>query len=189
MYMPHAQVPSRFMSVVVATRTDPEAAIPAVRAEIAALDPRLAASGVATLESLLRADLAPDRFVAGLLTSFAAVALLLAVVGLYGVVSYDVAQRRREMGIRVALGAGAPDIVGLVLGDTFRLVAGGAALGLLAGSALTRLLGSLLFGVSAHDPATLLAVILLLGGAGGLAALVPARRAARRQALEALRLD
>jgi len=189
MYLPHDQVPSTFMSVVVATSIAPEAAVPMVREEIAALDPRLAASGVATLESLLSRTLAPDRFVATLLTLFALVALTLAGVGLYGVVSYDVARRSREMGIRMALGAAAPEILGLVLRETLLLVAGGVAIGALAGAFLTRVMESLLFGVSPRDPVTLAGVVLVLALVGVGAAALPARRAARREALAALHAD
>jgi putative ABC transport system permease protein len=180
MYMPHDQVPSRFMSVVVATRFDPEAAIPMIRSEIAKLDPQLAASGVTTLERIVRESLAPDRFVA---------TLLLAGVGLYGVISYDVARRTREMGIRMALGAGAAAIVRLVLRDTLALVAGGIATGGLAGAFAARLMESLLFGVSPHDPGTLAAVVLVLVVVGAGAAALPARRAARREALRGLQAD
>jgi len=189
MYTPQEQIPSPFMSVVVRTAMDPEAAVPMLRREISALDPRLAASGVTTLDSLVRGALAPDRFLAGLLSLFAGVALLLAAVGLYGVVSYDVTRRQREMGIRMAMGATAGEIVSLVLRGTMSRVALGIGIGLVAGAFVTRLFESLLFGVSQRDPLTIAGVVLLLAGVGLAAAALPALRATRREALAALHVD
>ena len=189
LYTPHEQIPSPFVSVVVRTAMDPEAAIPMLRREIADLDPRLAAAGVTTLERLVRGALAPDRFLALLLSLFAALALLLAGVGLYGVVSYDVARRRREMGIRMAMGATAGEIVGLVLRGTMSRVALGIAIGIAGGAFVTRLLEGLLFGVSPRDPLTVAGVVAVLAGVGLVAAALPAWRATRREALAALHVE
>jgi ABC-type antimicrobial peptide transport system permease subunit len=124
-----------------------------------------------------------------LLAAFALTALLLAVVGIYGVVSYSVTQRTRELGVRMALGAAAADTLRLVLGRSLRLVAAGTACGLVASLAVTRLMSGLLYDVSPLDPVVFVAVSLLLAGAGLVASLVPARRATRVDPIEALRIQ
>ena len=124
-----------------------------------------------------------------LLGAFALTALLLAVVGIYGVVSYSVTQRTRELGVRMALGAAAADTLRLVLGRSLRLVAAGTACGLVASLAVTRVMSGLLYDVSPLDPVVFVAVSLLLAGAGLVASLVPARRATRVDPIEALRIQ
>ena len=124
-----------------------------------------------------------------LLGAFALTALLLAVVGIYGVVSYSVTQRTRELGVRMALGAAAADTLRLVLGRSLRLVAAGTACGLIASLAVTRVMSGLLYDVSPLDPVVFVAVSLLLAGAGLVASLVPARRATRVDPIEALRIQ
>jgi ABC-type antimicrobial peptide transport system permease subunit len=124
-----------------------------------------------------------------LLGAFALTAFLLAVVGIYGVVSYSVTQRTRELGVRMALGAAAADTLRLVLGRSLRLVAAGTACGLVASLAVTRVMSGLLYDVSPLDPVVFVGVSLLLAGAGLVASLVPARRATRVDPIEALRIQ
>lgn len=178
-YFPYAQVPTGFMTMVIRTTGDPTSVTPAARREITALDRLLAASNIGTMEAVVGSSLAIERFVATLMSAFALVALTLAVVGLYGVVSYGVSLRQREMGVRMALGAGAGDIRRMVVGGSLGLIVIGVALGLAGALAVTRLLEGLLFDVRPTDPATFGAVVVTLFMAGGAAALVPARRAAR----------
>ena len=160
-YFPYAQRPSRFMSVVVQAAGDPANVIPLVRREVGAVDPSLAPN-IAEMESVVRNALAVDRFVTTLLSLFAAVALSLAAVGLYGVVSYGVSRRMQEMGVRVALGAARGEISRLVVGGSLGLRAIGVVIGLLGAFALTRFMGGLLYGVSASDPTTFAGVAVLL---------------------------
>jgi ABC-type antimicrobial peptide transport system permease subunit len=131
----------------------------------------------------------PRRFVVVLLGGFAAFALVLALIGVYAVISYSVNQRQLEIGIRMALGASPGMVQRLVVGETMRMAGVGVALGLVGGLVLTRLAGSLLYGVTATDPLTFAAVILILTGVAGLAGYVPAWRAARIEPMSALRTD
>ena len=175
--------------LVLRTDADPLALAAAVRREVRALDPYQPIAEVATMSQLVRGALAPRRFSTALLVGFAAVALLLATVGLYGVVAYSVAQRRREFGIRMALGASARRVLTLVVGQGLRPVLVGATIGLVAALFLTRLMSSMLFGVTPGDPLTILAVAFVLGAVAVAASLVPARRALRVHPAEALRSE
>ena len=161
----------------------------AIAAAITRLDPELPTQGIRPLAELVGDSLARQRFALALFAIFSAVGLLLAAVGLYGMVSHAVAQRTREIGIRLALGAQARDIVRLVAGQGL----GTVGLGLLAGVAgallLTRFLGALLFGVSAHDPLTYAAMVALLSLVAAAASFLPARRAIRVPPMTALRSD
>jgi putative ABC transport system permease protein len=141
------------------------------------------------MESIVADALGPERFVTMLLGLFAGLALLLAVVGLYGVVSYGVNQRLREMGVRLALGAEGGDIRGLVLGQSLRMVAFGLLIGTAGALALTRLMDSLLFGVGARDPWTYGTVALILAGVAAVASALPAVRAARVDPIRVLRTE
>ncbi len=178
-YFPFAQVPTGFMTLVIRTSGDPTAMTPAVRREITAVDSLLAASSVGTMKAVVGGSLAAERFVATLMSTFALVALTLALVGLYGVVSYGVSLRQREMGVRLALGAGGRDIGRMVVGGSLSMIVVGVGVGLVGALAVTRLLEGLLFGVRPTDPVTFSLVVLALFVAGGGAAIVPARRAAR----------
>jgi putative ABC transport system permease protein len=178
-YSPYAQTTAGFVSPVLRTMVPPESVVPDVRRAITELDETLAAGRITTMDELVVAALAPDRFVAMLLSLFAGLALILAVVGLYGVVSYGVGRRLPELGLRVALGAAGRDVAVMILRQSLVLVAIGVGVGLAAAVALTRLLGGLLFGVPALDPVTFAAVTLLLLAAGAAAAAIPAFRAAR----------
>jgi putative ABC transport system permease protein len=139
------------------------------------------------MDEVIAGTLTRQRFSMILLDAFAAVALLLASIGIYGVISYVVGQRTHELGIRLALGAQRRDVLSLVLGHGLKMALGGVALGLVAALGLTRLLGNLLYGVSATDPATFTAIALLLTGVALLACFVPAWRATKVDPLTALR--
>jgi predicted permease len=188
-YLPYRQVSFSGMSLAVKVDGDPVAWIPDVRSAVSAVDPALAATGIRPLRDLVDAALAPDRFVTGLLTLFALTALLLAAVGVYGVVSYGVARRMREMGIRLALGADGGDVLALVLRGTAVMALTGLVLGGAGSLALGRLLGTLLYEVEPHDPLTFVATALVLGSVALLAAWVPARRARRADPVVVLRQE
>jgi putative ABC transport system permease protein len=171
------------------TTVDPLTLSAAARREIQAVDRSAPSSSIRTMEQYLAASVAPRRFNLWLLTVFAGAALALAGAGLYGVISYGVAQRRREIGIRMALGARGSDVLKLVIGQGLRLALVGVALGLLAALALTRLMKNLLFGVSATDPLTFLASAWLLMVVAQLACWIPARRAIKVDPMIALRSE
>src|SRR5439155_3108700 len=188
-YVPLAQCPFDEMTLVVRTEADPSSIIARVRNEIAGLDKTTPIFDVQPLDQYLAASVARPRFNALLLGLFAAASLLLAMVGLYGVVSYSVTQRTREIGIRVALGAQPNDVFALVMRQGFVLGAFGVAAGLLGSLWLTRVLSSLLFGVTATDPITFAAVALFLLGVVTAATYVPARRATKVDPLVAFRYE
>ena len=177
------------MSLLVRTKDDPAAMIGPLRSAIQRFDPEIPVYNVATVDERMRATAAETRSYATLLALFAGLALVLAVVGIYGVISYWVTQRTQEMGIRMALGAHSRDVLRLVVWQGMGLMVVGVATGVGCALIVTRALKSMLFGVTAADPPTyiLLAAILLL--AGGLAAYVPARRATRIDPLLALRYE
>jgi putative ABC transport system permease protein len=183
---PHAL---RCSSLVVRTQGEPQSVAATVRQELRRLDPTLPIAQMRTLEEILDQLLAARRFNMTLLLLFALVASVLAVVGIYGVISYAVAARTHEIGVRMALGAQPRDIRTLVLGAGLRMTAGGVLLGLLGAFALTRLLKGLLFGVNALDPLVFAGLSLLLLLTALLATYLPARRAARIDPLAALRQE
>jgi putative ABC transport system permease protein len=189
MYGPAAQFPRRGMSFVARTSNDPASIVPALRRELAALDKDLPLYNVRTMEQVMSESVSRRRFQMVLIAAFAGVGLLLAAVGIYGVISYSVAQRTHEIGVRVALGARAADILRLVVGQGLGLALAGVGVGLAGSYALTRLLASLLYGVSATDPLTFACVALALLGVALLACLVPARRATRVDPMVALRYE
>jgi len=188
-YLPHRQSPSQVMTLVVRSEADPESLAAAVRGEVWAVDKDQPVYDVKTMRQLLSASTAARRFNMLLIAVFAAVAVALAVVGIYGVMAYTVAQRTREIGVRVALGAGARDIYGLIVGRGMALAGAGVALGLAASFAVTRVMKSLLYGVDAADPAIFASVALLLSAVALLACYLPARRAARVDPAVALRYE
>jgi ABC-type antimicrobial peptide transport system permease subunit len=160
--------------------------IDAIRSAVRAVDASLPLDRVVPLQDVVDASVAPRRFLAGLLTAFSGLALLLATLGIYGVIAYGVVQRRREIGIRVAVGASSLDIQTRVVREAMTLVGAGLAIGVAGALAGGRLLAGMLFGVTAWDPVSYLAVIVALGAAGLLAGYLPARRAARINPLECL---
>ena len=187
-YEPHAQL-TFDMSVVVRTEGDPHGIVAAIQGEVRAMDRDLPAYNFRTLDEYLAASVAQPRFNTTLLAVFAGMALLLTAVGLYGVMSYSVNQRTHEIGIRMALGAGRGDVLKLVVGQGMTLTATGVVVGLTGAFFLTKLLESLLFGVSATDPVTFAAIALLLAGVALVACFVPARRATRVDPMIALRYE
>ena len=186
-YFPHMQVPLRTMNVVVRTKGEPRAVAASLRRELHALAPALPVPQVETLDSVLSASVSRPRLIAMMLALFAAVALVLASIGIFGLLSYNVAQRTREIGIRLALGAVPRDVVRLILVRAAALVAIGLAIGLGAALILARGLETFLFGVTPTDPVTLLAVLVLIGCSALAATLVPARRAAAVNPMQAMR--
>lgn len=188
-YLPLAQAPSATGAGVLLVRTsgDPAAFASAARAAIREIDPALAVFGVEPLDRTLAQSLSQRRFTMLLVGLFASVALALAVVGVHGVLSYGVTERTREIGIRMALGAHPARVLGLVVGQGLVLVLAGLAIGLAGAFALTRLLASLLFGVTPTDPATFAAVAGVLALVALAASYLPARRASRVDPLLALR--
>jgi putative ABC transport system permease protein len=187
MYLPTLSLP--WTNLVIRTAGEPASLAAAVRKEVGALDPQQPVAAVKPMAQWLSESVAQPRFRTLLLGVFAAIALLLSVLGIYGVMSYVVAQRTREVGIRMALGAGRFDVLRLVIGQGMRLALAGVALGLAAAYGLTRLLASLLFNVSPTDPATFIAIALLLAGVAFLACYVPARRATKVDPMVALRYE
>jgi putative ABC transport system permease protein len=190
MYLPYAQAPSSLpLIVLLRSAIDPASLAAAVRAQVRELDPQLPVYDVKTMAQVLANASARPRFMTFLLALFAGIAVLLAVIGIYGVISYTVAQSTRELGIRVALGAQPRDILKLVVGQGFVLVLLGTALGLAGAVPLTRLLAGMLYEVTATDPLAFSSVALLLLGAALLACLIPARRATRVDPLVALKCE
>jgi putative ABC transport system permease protein len=198
MYIPYGQVPDGMMKLAVRvlpiswmlrTKADPRSMTTAVQREFLSVDPLLPVAQFRTLEEVISESTARRSFNMRLLTIFAALALLLAAIGIYGVMSYAVEQRRHEMGIRLALGAEASKLVGLVVGQGMKVAGIGVAAGLLASYGLTRFLGALLFGVKAADPLAFTAVAAMLCLVAVCACMLPARRAAAVDPVIALRFD
>jgi len=178
-YVPSAQRPARSMTVVVRSDRPPESLAEPLRQAVWSVDPEEAVAQVVPVADLVRSSLSAARFLAGLLSVFATLALVLAVVGIYGVMAYSVGRRTREIGVRMALGARPGKVVAMVLLQGAVLAGLGVVLGLFMAYSLSQGLGSLLFGVSPHDPATFATVAVLLAAAALVATGVPARRAAR----------
>ena len=186
-YVPFRQQPWSSMALVVRTSSDPLGLAAAVRGQIRAIDPDQPVSDVKEMEAYLAASVSQPRFNALLLTVFSVLALFLAAVGIYGVMSYAVAQRTQEIGIRVALGARPRDVVALVVGRGMSLALAGLGAGLLGALALTRLMSNLLYGVGPTDPITFALIAILFSGVALLANYIPARRATRVDPIVALR--
>jgi putative ABC transport system permease protein len=188
-YFPFRQFPSPSMIFTVRTQLAPEHLVASVRRQVQEVDPNQPIFDVGTLEETRAESIAPERLNLTLLGVFAAVALVLALVGIYGVVSWSVTQRTHEIGVRMALGAQAGDVLRLVLRQGMKLIGPGIGLGLAGAFALTRLMRALLFEVSPTDPATFVSIALLLAGVALLACFVPARRATKVDPLTSLRHD
>jgi ABC-type antimicrobial peptide transport system permease subunit len=188
-YLPQSQGTEFAMTLVVRTSGEPEAALAPLRGVLRDMDPAVALQAPGPLADRVREMTAGRRLNTSLLTAFAAVAALLAGVGIYGVIAHAVERRRRELGVRVALGASASRILGLVLREGLALAAAGLAAGLLAAFALSRFLASLLYEVSATDPATFAAIAGLAVLVACAASLVPAVRALRVDPVTALRAE
>jgi hypothetical protein len=188
-YFPATQGPNQQMYLAVRTSSDPATLARPIIAEVHSLDPNVVVSQVQTMEELLYRSLARQRFATTMLFAFAAFALLLATVGVYGVLAYLVSQNRRQIGIRIALGADSVHVFGLVVRFGMGLAALGMLVGLLGAMLLTRVMTSLLFGVDPTDPLTFTAVILILGAAALAATIVPAARAMRVDPMVFLRQE
>jgi len=193
MFFPYQQMPDDFWNIpldlTVRTSGDPLSVAAAVRQAVWSVDRNQTVSNIRTMDEILSEEVAQRRIGMTLLAAFAALALLLASLGIYGVLSYAVAQRTQEIGIRKALGADRKDVLQMVVADGMRLAAAGIAIGLGVSFALTRLMAGLLFGVRASDPRTLGAVTLLLIAVALAACYIPARRAAKVDPMIALRCE
>jgi putative ABC transport system permease protein len=186
-YIPYTQEIMPWQTLVIRTKTDPLSLVPAVRREVSRLDPQQPLARIATLDQLMETSTAQHRFRAFLLGGFAGLSLLLAALGIFGVMSYVVSQRTREIGIRVALGAQHNSVARLIVGEGAKLAVVGVATGLMTSLVFTRFMSSLLFGVTGTDPATFAGVALLLATVAMGACYVPARRAMRVDPVVALR--
>jgi putative ABC transport system permease protein len=189
MYFPEAQVPARALTLVVRTSGDPSAIAPALRAQVWAGDRNLAIANLTTMNDLVSTSITQQKFILWLLGCFAALALILATIGIYGVMSYAVTQRTHEIGIRMALGARVGDVIKLVVRNGLALTLIGVAIGLALAFALTRLMTSLLFGVTPTDGLTFSLVSLALVTVALVACFLPARRASKVDPLVALRYE
>lgn len=186
-FMPHAQSPARDMVLIVRSKTPAETLTADIKVRLSELDPDQPITRAETINQVISDSVSDRRFSVELLTLFAAVALVLASVGAYGLVSFSVAQRTQELSVRLALGAQSSDIVGLVMKQGAVIIAVGLIAGLIAAFAVTRVISSLLFNVSTTDPATFIAASMILGGLSLLACYIPARRASRPDAIRVLR--
>ena len=186
-YVPFASEPGRDLAVMISTDRDPASLATELRAAVRAVDPDQPIEDVMTMAAMFRQQAAPSRFVALLMTGLSVVALTLASVGLYGVTAYGVRRRLREIGIRVALGGTARDVVRLIVGSAWRMIAPGLVLGIAAAWAGTRALEGVLFGTSPTDPAVFAATVVTLALVASVASYVPARRAAQVDPIAVLR--
>jgi len=188
-YVPYLQQPSFSMSFVLRTAGSPLALVRPVRATVESVDKNQPLAEAAVLDEVIDDSVAPRRFQMMLLGLFALLALVLAVVGVYGVTNYSCAQRTHEFGIRIALGAERSDVLRIVVRQALKVALTGVGVGIAAALVLTRLLSSLLYGVKPDDPLTFLAVSMILTAVALLAAYLPARRAADIDAAELLRRE
>jgi ABC-type antimicrobial peptide transport system permease subunit len=194
-FLLHEQLPAmahgteRAMYILLRTAGDPAALVPSARRTIRELDPALAITGIRTMSEIVSRSMERPRFTMLLLGVFGAVALTLATVGIYGMMSFAVRRRTREIGIRMALGAKPRDVLTLVVGQGMRLAAFGLAGGVLAAFVATRVMRGLLYGVSAVDPITFVGITLLLAGIAFCASWIPARRAVATDPTMALRAE
>jgi predicted permease len=189
MYVPQSQMAYPFLTVVLRTNGDPLAAIPTLKRELLAVDPTFTVRDSRTMQDVLENSLSRQRFSMTLIAIFAVSALVLAIVGLYGVIALIVGQRRREIGVRVALGARPADVVRMVLGESSRMTIAGVVIGVAGAAALTRVLASMLYGVSTTDAATFIVSAIIVALVASAAGLIPARRASRVDPTVALRAD
>lgn len=186
-YVSNQQIPSYGMNLIVRTDRPPQSLQTAIQSAVVSVNKNQALGDVRTLEQIVRQSALGNRVVSTLFAAFAAIALLLAALGIYGVMSYTAAQRRVDMGIRAALGASAADLRWLILREGMRLAAIGLAIGLAATLAVTRVMSSILFDVDPQDPLTIAVVAILLAAVAGLACLVPAWRMTKVDPMEVLR--
>jgi putative ABC transport system permease protein len=188
-YLNLRQENGSYLTLVVRTASEPQSVIGALRSQFQQLDANLPVYSVRTMTEHMALPLFPARVAAMLLGSFGVLALILAAIGIFGVMSYSVSQRTREIGIRMALGANSGGILKLVVGHGLKLIVLGMGIGLAGAFAGTRLMSSLLYGLSATDSATFVVIALLLTGVALLACYVPARRATKVDPMVALRYE
>jgi putative ABC transport system permease protein len=188
-YVSYMQRPDGYFAVVIRTRNDPNTMISAARAALSSVDSTIPLAHVSTLDDVVFQSVRDQRASVLLLGSLGGLALLLTAIGIYGVLAYTVAQQTREIGVRMALGASPGNVLRLVLRRGLLLVTAGAAIGLAASLALTRLMASLLFGVKPTDPATFAAVVFVLFSVAVIACWIPAWRATRVDPMVALRYE
>ena len=188
-YIPYTQATMPWQTLVIRTKNDPLSLTALIRREVSALDPEQPVGRIATMDQLLEASTAQQRFRTFLLGSFAAIALLLSGIGIFGVMAYAVSLRTREIGVRMALGARPVDVLALIVAESMALASLGVLLGLAGAYAVTRVLNRLLFEVRSTDPLTFAAVTILLCSVALLASYVPARRAMRVDPMAALRCE
>jgi putative ABC transport system permease protein len=188
-YEPFAQVPFSSLNVVIRTKGSPAAMLGALRPTVYAVDKDQPIGAIRPLEEIVADSISRQRFAMTLLTVFSTVALVIAAVGIYGVMAYNVVQRTGEFGIRMALGAQQRDVLRLVLTQGGKLIGMGLAIGLLATLGVSRAMGSMLFNTSAYDPLTLTSITLLLGAVALIACFFPANRATKVNPIEALRTE
>jgi len=186
-YVPYRQAPEHTMSVVIRTSSDPALLLPSAQHEVRSMDPELPIYHVEMLEQSMTESVMGVRLASGIMTAFAALALLLSAIGIYGLISHSVQRQTRDIGIYMALGADARSVLGMVMREGVRLAAVAIAIGLVASFALSRMMASLLFGVVAENPLLLLALPLPLAAAALVATYLPARRAAAIDPIVALR--
>lgn len=189
MYVPHLQTPWAAMYLVVHTASDPNTFVPIIRKEILAVDKDQSVAGVKTMEQIISESVSQRRLSMILLILFAGLALVLAAVGIYGVMAFSVSQRRHEIGIRLALGAQQFDVIKLIVRQAMAMALAGVTVGLAAAFLLTRILASLLYGVGATDTITFVAVPLIMGSVAFLASYIPAREATKVDPIMALRYE
>jgi putative ABC transport system permease protein len=188
-YEPFAQSPFEMLNVVVRTKGSPAAMLSALRPAVYSVDKDQPIGSIRPLEDIMAEKISQQRFAMLLLTVFSVVALVIAAVGIYGVMAYSVVQRTGEIGIRMALGAQTRDVLRLVLSQAGKLIGVGLLLGLLTSFWASRAMGSMLFRTSAHDPLTLASITVLLAAVALVACLLPARRATKVNPIEALRVE
>jgi putative ABC transport system permease protein len=188
-YWPHAELPYSALTLVVRSNTDPAAVTSAIQREVRALDKNQPISEMHSMKELLADSISRSRFATTLLSIFAAIAVILATIGIYGVMAYAVTQRTNEIGIRIALGASRREVLTLILRRGLAMTTIGVATGLLGSLAITRVLSNLLFGVSATDPITFVGVAMGLIAVAIVATCIPALRATRIDPLVALRYE
>jgi putative ABC transport system permease protein len=188
-YEPFAQAPDHFMTLIVRADADPAALVPAIRSQVFEIDGEQPLQSARTLETMVSNSIRQQRFTAIVLSIFAIAALSLAIAGLYGVISYSVAQRTHEIGVRVALGARSHDVLKLVVAEGMKLTIIGLVIGVVAALLVTRLISNLFFGVNATDALTFVSVSGVLLVVAFLACYVPARRAMNVDPLVALRYE